>query len=208
MSTVSDTPRSVAAATTRVSAPSNSRTLGPPLRASSQALEHAQTRSAEDRTAVEADRDADDEGVVLARRDVDAVGVTEPEPGPGDLRDDPVPVADLEVLVDDVPGRLEPPPAGDVDGRAVVQQREHLPVHRGRHRAVAFDLHRVAERQQLLADGGQDGARGVLQLEGAAEAERLAVDEEDLVALLVGDPGVVADREEPFPYEIAHAPGG
>ena len=58
--------------------------------------------------AVQADRDADDQRVVLARRHVHAVGVPDPEPGPGDLRDDLVPVPDLEVLVDRC---FRPPPA-------------------------------------------------------------------------------------------------
>jgi uronate dehydrogenase len=58
--------------------------------------------------AVQADRDGDHQGVVLAGRDVDAVGVADPEPRPRDPRHDPVPVADLEVLVQQVPDRLEP----------------------------------------------------------------------------------------------------
>ncbi len=61
--------------------------------------------------AVQADRDGDYQGVVLAGRDVHAVGVADPEPGPGDSRQHPVPVADLEVLVDEVADRLEPPAA-------------------------------------------------------------------------------------------------
>jgi hypothetical protein len=77
--------------------------------------------------AVEADRDADDQRVVLARRHVHAVGVTDPEPGPGDLRDDLVPVPDLEVLAEDVPDRLQLPAAGDIGDRAVAQRREQRP---------------------------------------------------------------------------------
>src|SRR4029077_3443429 len=61
------------------------------------------------------------------------------------------------------------------------------------------------EGQGLLPDRGQDRAGDVPELKGLAQPQRLAVDEEDLLALLVGDPGVVADAEQPFPDEIAHA---
>jgi len=68
-----------------------------------------------------------------------------------------------------------------------------------------LDLHRVGEREEPFVDGGERDPRGVLELEGLAETERLAVDEEDIVALLVGNPEVLGDGEDPFPDEIAHA---
>jgi hypothetical protein len=50
--------------------------------------------------AVEAYRDADHQHVILALGDVHSVGVPDPEPGSGDLREHTVAVADLEVLAD------------------------------------------------------------------------------------------------------------
>jgi hypothetical protein len=43
-----------------------------------------------------------------------------------------------------------------------------------------------------------------LSSNGLVQPQRLAVDEEDLVAPLVGDPESSADREQPFPDEITH----
>src|SRR5581483_52145 len=60
---------------------------------------------------VQADGDRDDQRVVLAGRDIDSVRVADPEPLPRYPRDDRVAVADLEVLVDQVADRLEPPAA-------------------------------------------------------------------------------------------------
>ena len=155
--------------------------------------------------AVQADRDGDHQGVVLAGRDVQAVGVADPEPRPRDPRQHPVPVADLEVLVQQVPDRLEPLAARQVDVRPVVQRREHGLVHGSHHRAVVLDLHRVGERQELVLDRGQHGTRSVLELEGVPQRQDLGVDEVDTVAILIGDPEVVLDREDLLPHEIAHA---
>jgi very-short-patch-repair endonuclease len=115
--------------------------------------------------AVQADGDADHQRVILARGDIDAVGVPDPEPFPRDPRDDPVPVADLKLLVDDVPDRLEPPAAGQVDVRPVMQRGEHRLVHGRRHGAVVLYFHGVGERQQLVLDGGERTARRILQYE-------------------------------------------
>jgi uronate dehydrogenase len=104
--------------------------------------------------AVQADRYRDHQGVVLAGCHVHAVGVADPEPRPRDPRQHPVPVADLEVLVQDVADRLEPPAARQVDVGPVVQRREHRLVYGGHHRAAVLDLHRVGEGQQLVLDRG------------------------------------------------------
>jgi hypothetical protein len=71
-------------------------------------------------------------------------------------------------------------------------------------RSVVLDLHGVGEGDELLVDGRKGGSRRVLELEGLPQAERLAVDQEDLVVVLIGDPEVIGDGEQPFPYEIAH----
>ncbi len=121
--------------------------------------------------AIKADGDGDHQRVVLAGRHVHAVGVADAEPRAGHPRHHPVPVADLEVLVGDVPDRLEPSAArcgAQVDVGPVVQRREHRLVYGGHHRAAVLDLHRVGEREQLVLDRGQRGARGVLELEGVA----------------------------------------
>jgi hypothetical protein len=53
-------------------------------------------------------------------------------------------------------------------------------------------------REDPLADDDEQVAVGVLELEGLAEAERLPVDDEDAVAVLVLDPKVRSDGEDPF----------
>jgi uronate dehydrogenase len=154
--------------------------------------------------AVQADGDGDHQGVVLAGCDVHAVGVADPEPRPGDLRRHPVPVADLEVLVDDVADRLEPPAAREIDVGPVVQRREHRLVHGGHHPAAVLDLHRVGEGQQLVLDRGQRAARGVLELEGVVQRQDFRVDEVNAVPVTIGHPEVVLDREDLLPHQIAH----
>jgi hypothetical protein len=77
-------------------------------------------------------------------------------------------------------------------------------VHGGLDVAVVLDLHLVGERQQLVLDGGQLLPRRVLELESAVDGEDLGVDEEDPVTVLVGDPEVFLDGEQPLPYQIAH----
>jgi hypothetical protein len=154
---------------------------------------------------VQADRDGEHQGVVLAGCHVHPVAVADPEPGPGDPGQHPVPVADLEVLVDQVADRLQPSAVGEVDVGLVVQWREDRLVHGGRHRAVVLDLHRVGEGQQPVLDGDQRLSRGVLEVKGVPQRQDLGVDEEDPVAVLVGDPEVVLDGEESLPHQISHA---
>ena len=77
-------------------------------------------------------------------------------------------------------------------------------MHRGLDVTVVLDLHLVGERQQLVLDGSQLLPRRVLELEGAVDGEDLGVDEEDPVTVLVGDPEVFLDGEQPLAYQIAH----
>src|SRR5574340_364020 len=64
-----------------------------------------------------------------------------------------------------------------------------------RHRPpVVLDLHLVAHAQLLFLDGEQLLAGRALEHEGVAHPERLAVDLEHLLTVLL-DPEVVADRK-------------
>jgi hypothetical protein len=115
-----------------------------------------------------------------------------------------VAVAEFPVLVGEVPDRFQALPVGEVYLVPVAKRGEERRPH-GRDNPVAvLDLHRVAHREQLLADKDKNVAVGVLELEGFAQAERSPVDEEDPVPVLVLDPEVGRDGEDPFLDQISH----
>ena len=153
---------------------------------------------------VDADGDGDDERVVLARPDLHPVGVPDPEPLPGDPPHQPPVAGELPVLVREVAGGLKPRPVGERDLVAVPDGREERGADRGDDPVAVLDVHRVAHREQLLADERPDVAGGVPELEGLAEAQRLAVDEEDPVPVLVLDPEISREGEDAFLNEISH----
>src|SRR5579863_3480696 len=153
---------------------------------------------------VNADRDGDDEGVILAWPDLHPVGVPDAEPLPGDPPHQSTVAGELPVLVREVSCRLKPRPVGERDLIAVPDGREERGADRGDDPVAVFDVHRVAQREQLFADDRADGARGILELEGLAEAQRLAVDEEDPVPVLVLDPEICREGKDAFLNEISH----
>src|SRR5271154_4178039 len=77
-------------------------------------------------------------------------------------------------------------------------------MHGGDHVAVVLDFHLVGERQQLVLDRRHFLSGPVLELKGTANGEDLGVDEENPVTVLVGNPEVFFDGEQPLPYQIAH----
>jgi hypothetical protein len=87
----------------------------------------------------------------------------------------------------------------------VAQQREPLAADGRQGLTVPLDDHRVAQGEHLLVDVDQHAPVRVLQLEGVPQPHRLAVDQEGLVAVLVLDPVVVTEAEEPVAYEESHA---
>src|SRR3954466_12119400 len=149
---------------------------------------------------VDRDGDREDEGGVLAGPHVDAVGLADAEPLLRDGRDRVAAALDLVLVVDDVPVRLQVVAVLDVDREAVADPHERLVDGRGGV-AAALDRDLVPEAQLALLDPGDLGSGGVLEHEGLAEAERLAVDLVRPVALLVLDPEVVADGQELLPHE-------
>src|ERR1700689_261960 len=154
--------------------------------------------------AVDADRDRDDQRVIDALLDLHPVGVPDPEPLARDPADDPVAVLQLPVLVGEAAAGLEPRPVEEVDLVPVVDRREERRADGGDHALAVLDLHRVAHREDLLADDDEQVAVGVLELERLAQAERPAVDEEDAVAALVLNPEVSPQGEDPFLDQVSH----
>jgi hypothetical protein len=107
---------------------------------------------------VDADGDGDDQRVVLARPDLYPVGVPDAEPLPGDPSHQPPVTRELPVLVGEVAGGLEPRPVGERDLVAVPDGGEERGADRGDDPVAAFDVHRVAHREQLLAEERPDVA--------------------------------------------------
>ena len=92
----------------------------------------------------------------------------------------------------------------DVDGEAIPDPDQRL-VNGGGGVASALDGDLVADGQLALLDPRDLAAGGILEDEGLAQADRLAVDLVGPVALLVLDPEVVADGEELLAHEEALA---
>jgi hypothetical protein len=153
---------------------------------------------------VDADGDGDDEGVILARLDLYPVGVPDAEPLPGDPPHHPPVGGELPVLVREVAGRLKPRPVGERDLVPVPDGREERGPDRGDDPVAVLDVHRVAHREQLLADESTKVAGRVPELKGLAEAQRLAVDEEDPLPVLVLDPEISLEGKDAFLNEISH----
>src|SRR3954465_14033866 len=112
---------------------------------------------------------------------------------------------DAVFVAEDVTGDLQILAAGDVDGPTRMQwgqlrllhRRDLCPVRR-------FDVHRVAPGQRALTDLQQFLAAGVLEHQRLAEPEGLLVDLVRTFAVVVGDPIVVADREQLLSHPVPH----
>src|SRR5215207_8013647 len=100
--------------------------------------------------------------------------------------------------------RLEIVRPRHVYGKPMVKEGEQLLLHHRGDLAIAMDLVRGRELEQLLTDERQLGPRQILERELTTEAERLAVDEVDLTALIVADVVVVAPRQELLLQHVAH----
>jgi hypothetical protein len=109
-------------------------------------------------------------------------------------------------VIDEVALRAHVGPTVDVDREAITDAHERLPD--GRDRAsVPLDLHLVAHAELALLELGHLSARGVLEHQRLANAERLAVDTERPGAVLLLDPVVVPDREQTLAHLITRADG-
>src|ERR1019366_1201308 len=86
----------------------------------------------------------------------------------------------------------------------MVQGRDERLLHYGDRGTVTLDIHAVEKSQQLLAHGSDNGARPVLELEGLPEPQGLSVDEEGVIPVVVGNPEIIPDGKDLFPYQIAH----
>jgi hypothetical protein len=85
-----------------------------------------------------------------------------------------------------------------------MEQREQLLPHFGHELAIARDLVRRAPREQTLPDERELVARHVAERELVANAERLAVDEVHVAAVLVADVEVVSKSEQLLLQHVAH----
>ena len=139
--------------------------------------------------------------IILAGRDLDPVGIPGPEPSLGHLGGLGPVALDGVLVVDDV--------ALDVQVRAVFHLRypslperlDHgLVDHRDPVPVRPFDLHAVPQMQHPFLDLAQLTAVHVLEQDGLPDPQRLAVQLEDMLALLVLDFVVVADGE----HALAH----
>src|SRR5215207_4138813 len=122
-----------------------------------------------------------DEHVVLPLGDLDAVGVAQGEPALRHRRYLPVSTLEDVLVVEEIALRLE--------------------IVRPRH---VYGKPMVKEGEQLLTDERQLVPRQILERELTPEAERLAVDEVDLTALIVADVVVVAPRQELLLQHVAY----
>src|ERR1700751_5799905 len=156
---------------------------------------------------VDAHGGGQDQRVVLTRSDLDAVCVADPEPALGDLSDLVAVPFDLELVIDDVPLRAELATALDLDRVPIAQRRDQRFLDRRHGVPVAFDLHRVADRELALLDLEDLFPRGRLEDEGLANPHRLAVDLENAIPAVGLDPVIVADREQLFAHAVARAGG-
>jgi hypothetical protein len=145
-----------------------------------------------------------DQDVVLVRGHLDAIGVPDPEPALGhfgDLR----PVAfDLVFVVDDVALDVQVLAVLDLDDPSFAQwrdqglldDREPVPV-------WPFDLHAVLDVQHPFLDLDQLAPVHVLEHNGLADPQRLAVELVHALAALVFDLVVVADRDHALAHLVA-----
>ena len=92
-----------------------------------------------------------------------------------------------------------------LDGEALVQEGEERLLHGGVDLPVALDVHRGANGHQLCLDRRQLRAVEVLQHEGLADPEDLAIDLEHGLAAVVLDPEVLPDREQ-LPLQLVSGP--
>ena len=118
----------------------------------------------------------EDEDVVLAGEHLDSVGVADPEPPLGDLGD-LVPVAfDRVFVVDDVPLDLHVRAVVGLDLPALAERVDHgLLDQRGAAAVRPLDLHAVPDAQHAFLDLVQLAPVHVLELDGLADPQGLAV---------------------------------
>src|SRR5215471_3793083 len=148
----------------------------------------------------------DDQDVILARRYLDSVGVTDPEPPLGHLGD-PLPVPlDRVLVVDDIALNPQVRAVFDLDLPALAQRRDHGLLDQG-HPVPAriLDLHAVLDPQHALLDLAQFVTVHVLEPDGLAYPQRLAVQLEHALAPVVLDHVVVPDGDHALAHLVARA---
>jgi hypothetical protein len=113
-----------------------------------------------------------------------------------------------ELAVGDLPADVQLRAVRHGDLVVVPQQGHRFPADGGELLPVALDHHRAADGDHLLVEGEQHLVRtAVLQLEGVPQSHGLAVDQVDLVAVLVLDPVVVAHGDQAFAHHESHGYG-
>src|SRR5262249_45399638 len=132
---------------------------------------------------VDTDGASEDECVVLVRRDLDTVSIPDAEPTFRHFGHLVAAPFELELVVDDVALGLHVLAAFSLDRVAVAKWADERLFDRRHRLAVTLDLHLVAHAQLLLLDREQLLTGWTFQDERVADAERLPVDFERLLAV-------------------------
>src|SRR5215471_20627510 len=129
-----------------------------------------------------------DQDVVLTGGHLDPVGVPDPEPPLGYLGDLRPVALDGVLVVDKVALGAQVRAVFDVDHPPFPQRRDHGFVDHGDAVAVGpLDLHAVPDVQHFFLDLDQFAPVHVLEQDGLAEPQRLAVEPEHVLATVVFD---------------------
>ena len=149
-------------------------------------------------------RHREDHGVVLAGCDLHAIGVPDPEPLLGHLRDPIAAVPDAVFVFQDVALHVELGSVGDADHPAVTERRDQrLLYHRDAVAAGPLNLHAVLDAQHPLLDLAELAPLCIREDQRLPDAQRLAVDLEDALTPLVLDLVVVPDGKHALAHLIA-----
>src|SRR5205823_14923787 len=127
----------------------------------------------------------EEQGVVLPGSYLDPIRVAEAKPALGDLGDLVTIALDLVLVVDDIASHAQLAVVLELDLETVPQRGDERLFDRRDRLAVALDLHRVANMEDLLLSLEELLARWGFQDEGVPDSHRLTVDLEYALTLLV-----------------------
>src|SRR5215813_1840939 len=145
-----------------------------------------------------------DQDVVFAGGHLDPVAVPDPEPSLGNLGDLGSVALDRVLVVHEVTVGMQVRAVFEVDLPPFAQRRDQGFVYHGHPVTVwPLDLHAVPDVQHPFLDLAQLAAVHVLEQDRLAEPQRLAIELEHPLAVVVFDRVVVADGEHALAHLVA-----
>ncbi len=145
---------------------------------------------------------ADEQDVILTIHYVNGVVVCQGDDGFGDGGNRPTRTGNGVFIVKKTSLGFQIIWAGNIDGEATAKERKDVLMHRGGV-PIALDVVGCAECQEAAADGGDNVAIHVFDIQGIANGKNLAIDKQDITPGMVLDGEIVANIKDLLANDVS-----